>query len=96
MQSLLEDAFDSIVRGRAPLAFMATDEAPLESVKGISNARVETINSGIILPGFLEAHEQRCLAHHKLAWCSPLPCGNEASTSRINKISWTFTVLKDF
>ena len=59
MQSLLEDAFDIIVRGRAPLAFMAADEGPLVSVKGISNARVETIDSDMILPGFLEAHEQR-------------------------------------
>ena len=37
-----------------------------------------------------------CLASHNLAWCSPLTCGNEASTSRINEISWTFTALKEF
>ena len=59
MKSLLEDAFDIIVHGRAPSTFMAADEGPLESVKGIRNARVETINGGMILPVFLEAHEQR-------------------------------------
>ena len=63
MQSLLEDAFDIIVRGRAPWAFMAADEGPLESFKCIKNARAETINGGMILPDslpvFLEAHEQR-------------------------------------
>ena len=57
MKSLLVSAFDIIV-GRAPLAFMAADEGLLESLKGIRNARVETINSDMILPRFLEAHEQ--------------------------------------
>ena len=64
MKSLLEDAFDIIVHGRAPSTFMAADEGPLESVKGVRNSRVETINSGMILPVFLEAHEQR--GHHPL------------------------------